>query len=263
MRALACAVVVIVLALGAGCGGEARGGSIDIVGGTAEQRTLLRSIEDGLRPTAIRSVSIRNIGVVGFPSKDWAEISIRPRDGQGRTVRAEWETYVLAGAFRDRSAEEGLAQVEVLDYGGGVVRIERVRATPTASPEPASPAERIGIARTFAESAIAQGAELERLDVLTPAGPAVALVLRVDEPAAFVKQRFLPIVKRWWANDRLEGAYLLVEDRQGRFVMEHAFSKRGVEASWRRFRPDLAGCDPIIPIGVDPRAKPPPPCPAA
>jgi len=246
------------MALVAGCGGEAAERSVAIYGGTGRQRALLRSIAEGLHPTAIRSVAIRNIGVVGFPGKAWVEISIRPRTSRRNALRAHWETYVLAGVFRDRAEEAGLGAVRYLNGGDFGWR----HAHPAPSQEPVSPAARIAVARAVAQSAAEQRATVEQLAVLTPSAPAAVLVVRVDDPAEFVKHRFLPMVERWWTSPRLEGSRVLVLDHEGDPIFETmAATRLTARGSW--IRPDLAACYPMVHFGVDPDDEPPPPCAAA
>jgi hypothetical protein len=258
LRAIGCVAAGFSLLLAASCGGgDGADSSIAIHGGTPEQRALLQSIGDGLAPTGIRSVAVRTIEVVGFPSKTWVELRAEPRSNGSVSPRARWEALVIAGAFRDRSAEQNLGEVRYLDG----TQIAAGSPDRDPSPEAASAAERIGIARAVARSADEQHAAVEQLDVLTPAGPAVVLVLRVGDPAAFVKHRVLPLLELWWTSARLEGGYLLVEDADGRLVYERYFSSR-IPASGGRVRPELAGCDPVGRTFANPNVAPPPPCPA-
>jgi hypothetical protein len=261
MRVIACAAVGVALALAPGCGSGDPRSTVSIVGGNAEQRGLLASIADGLATTSVQRIAMRNIGVIGFPNDTWVELRVRSVSGQGRTLRGRWEGHLLAGAFRDRSADEQLADVRFVDLADGTYGIERRRRSQAPWPEPASAAERIGLARLVAQGAAEQRAAVEELTMPTPFAPAVVLIVTVDDPAAFVKHRFLPMVDRWWGDDRLEGGYVLVEDRDGNPVTEMSFATR-LLASGFYLRPDLAGCDPTIHIG-DPSDEPPPPCPAA
>jgi hypothetical protein len=258
LRAIGCVAAGFSLLLAAGCGGgDGADSSIAIHGGTPEQRALLQSIGDGLAPTGIRSVAVRTIEVVGFPSKTWVELSIRPKGGLRNTLRADWEMYVLAGAFRDRSAEAGLAAVKY--FNGGYFALPRQDAAPSAAQ--VSPAGTIAIARAIERSAAEQRATVEQLTVFTPAAPAVVLVVRVDDPAAFVKDRFVPMVERWWTSRRLEGSRVIVLDRLGKLAFETMATTR-LTASGSWIRPDLAGCYPFVHYGVGPNTEPPPPCPA-
>ena len=258
MRTLACATVGVALALAAGCGGGQSGGSVAITGGDADQRTLLRSIVDGMAPTAVRRVALRNVGVVGLPDGGWVELRAQPPSNSGRTsLRAQWESFLIAGAFRDRSAGRGLGDVRYIDgtlIAGG-------SAGPSPSPKTPSVPERMGIARVVAEAAAAERASVEAVELLAPAGPAVALTVQVDDPATFLAHRLGPMLGRWWTSPRLEGGYLIVEDAVGRVLLEKYVSRR-IQAGGSRIRPDLAGCDPTAHIWGNPNVEPPPSCPA-
>jgi len=129
---------------------------------------------------------------------------------------------------------------------------------PTSPARPASTAERMIIARMVAARAQRAGAAVERLDILSPYGPAVVLVVRVDDPASFLRHRFMPMIDGWSGHPRLEGSYVLVRDGDGRTIEEVAYASRLTGGS-SFVRRDLAGCDPIVHYSV---MRAPPPCPA-
>jgi hypothetical protein len=251
--------------LATGCGGDEPSGLPAVSGGTPEQGALVRSIVEGLAPTEVERVRILAPDPAGTPlGIDAAELRLISRSHARRSTRASWEELLIAGAFRDRSAEEGLMKVIAAEGTQGVFATDLRGRKPTSPARPASTAERMSIARMVSARAQRQGATVEHLDVVSPYGPAVVLIVRVDDAAAFLRDRFLPMVERWWATPRLEGSYVVVRDRDGSVVKEAWYASRLTAASYY-VRPDLAGCDPNVLHFAVPNAsrrRAPPPCPA-
>src|SRR5205085_1480206 len=65
----------------------------EVVGGSDEQRALLRPIVDALQPSAIERIELRS-------SNDAATLVMHAPDSSVRTLRQE---SLMAGAFRDRA----------------------------------------------------------------------------------------------------------------------------------------------------------------
>jgi hypothetical protein len=263
MRRVLAAAALLVLATG--CGGDEPSDLPPVSGGTPEQGALVRSIVEGLAPTEIQKVRILAPDPAGTPlGIDAAELKITPRPRAQSSRRAHWEELLIAGAFRDWSAEEGLMKVIAVEGVQGGALIDLRGRKPTSPARPAPAAERMSIARMVSARAQRQGATVEHLDVVSPYGPAVVLIVRVDDAAAFLRDRFLPMVERWWATPRLEGSYVVVRDRDGSVVKE-AWSASRLTAASYYVRPDLAGCDPNVLRFAVPNAsrrRAPPPCPA-
>jgi hypothetical protein len=227
------------LALAAGCGGGEAGELPPVSGGTSEQGAIVRSIVAGLAPTEIEQVRILAPDPAGTPlGIDAAELRLTRRHNSRRSTRAYWEELLIAGAFRDRSAQEGLMKVIAFEGAEGGASLDLRGREPTSPARPASSAEQMIIARLVAARAEGQGATVERLDIVAPYGPAVVLIVRVDDPAAFLENRFRPMIEGWWVDSRFEGSYILVRGRDGGVVAEFAYSTRLTAASLY-FRPDL------------------------
>jgi hypothetical protein len=251
--------VAALLVLATGCGGGEPNDLPPVSGGTPEQRALVRSIVEGLAPTELEHVRILAPDPAGTPlGIDAAELSVTPHHRERGSSRAYWEELLIAGAFRDRSAEEGLMKVIWVEGVQGGALIDLRGRKPTSPARPASTAERTSIARMVSARARRARATVEQLDVVSPHGPAVVLIVRVDDAAAFLRHRFLPMVEGWWVANRLEGSYVLVRDRDGSVVQETMHASRLLASSYY-VRPDLAGCDPIVHFSP---VREPPPCPA-
>jgi hypothetical protein len=231
-----------------------------IVGGTPRQRAELRLILAGLGAAGIQRVAIRPPGV-------WKPF--RPGDvklvitlGDPIDVRAQWKAYMLGGAFYERLLELGgprLVAIEVVGEGGSRIAglkpsDDQQSGVPTDGLDPGDLENQVRAAAEVADATV------ESLEALTPLGVAFAVTLRVDDPAAFLKNRTLPFLDS--LPDRglqLDGSFVEVLDTDGKRVWFVANASRGrVGMLWTR--PDLEGCNPIAhssPVGGEI-----PPCPA-
>jgi hypothetical protein len=251
--------VAALLALAAGCGGGEADELPTVSGGTPQQLALVRSIVEGLAPSEVARVRILAPEPAGTPlGIDAAELRIARKHGARRSSRACWEELLIAGIFRDRSYDEGLMKVIAFEGAEGGASLDLRGHEPTSPARPASTAERMSIARLVAARAQRHGATVERLDIVSPYGPAVVLIVRVDDAAAFLRHRFPLMIEGWSGNPRLEGSYVLVRDRDGRVAAEVSSASR-LTAAGVYVRPDLAGCAPIVHFGPQ---REPPPCPA-
>ena len=258
--ASATAAACVVLAAG-GCGGaEERPAATaspirtEIVGGSAEQRELLREILAGMGETRIEAIRI------GKPDKGWKpfgenDVALAVTTAGQHDFRAEWEAWIVAGVFRDRSREQNLPGVVVLEVSDDASRID---------PGPNSPRPPRGdadaIAAEIRRAAADARASVKELALLRPDGIAPAVTLEVPDPAAFLKNRlasFLDATDPWPA--RSEGRYVEVVDEDGRWAFRAGNSTR-LSMGGSGARRGLEGCDPIV--HSRPHGYEPPPCPA-
>ena len=231
-----------------------------ISGGKPRQRAELRQILAGLGETGIRRVGVQ-------PPGRWkpyapGDVKLVVTLGDRHDLRATWKAYLLAGAFYDRLLELGgprLIAIEIAGQGGSrLAGLKPADDQPSGVPaEPRDPAE---LATAVRDAAVEARASVESFETLTPVGTALAVTLRVDDPAAFLKHRELPLLEaladRW---SELDGLYLELLDRDGRRSSVGANASRArTGLGW--LRPDLAGCDPMP--GSRPPGYEPPPCPA-
>jgi hypothetical protein len=224
-----------------------------IVGATPEQETVLRKILAGLgAETRIRSVVIR---------PDGDGVAIDPHVEAGDSVRGQWEVWLLADAFGDRSRELHLQPVTALYVNG-----EDNSSLSFDSVEPRDPITAEALADKVYAGAKKSEASVDGLQLLNPNNPAVAVRLEADDPASFIEQRadiFLRIVQTPDVA-AYDGLFVELVDADGELAWSysHAVSEEGEAALWGYIRPDLYGCDARSFRGqVDKPPPPPPPCP--
>jgi hypothetical protein len=231
-----------------------------IVGASPEQETILREILAGLgRDSLITSVQIR--APDGAPDTP-ATVAVDIHLAAGDTLRREWELALAADAFAARSRELGLPRVAELFVDGSsdssldggepfVDRREPITAT--------------GLSEKIRAAAKESEARIHRLELLRPDNLAMAVELQVDDPARFLANRadsFLAAFP-WPDTAKYDGLLIEISDADGKvWSYSTAFSEDGSESIVGGIRrPELAGCDPMPPVGGPPDKPPPPPCP--
>ena len=269
------AMAVCTLALAAGCGQARSSGrahpshsmrpvslpathSPVIRGGSPAQRRLLARIVRRTRPTQIRTLRI-------VPAtKDWHPI--RPGDVELLASEApvphghdnslgDWETWMVGGAFRDRSAALGLPRVVVVGYGSGAGRVTYGTHLP---PAPASGLA--GFRRRVQTIAAKSGARVLDVRAGAPDGYSAAVMLQVASPAWFLRHRLSQLQLRLHRLGS-DGTFIALYEADGRPLYVQGGSTR--LASGLAGIPDhrYASCVPIGFGGV-PTLAPPLPCPS-
>lgn len=200
-----------------------------VSGGTLDQQALLRQILSGMPENSIADVTIAPKQYMGT-----AGVGLEFTALPGDLPRSEWEEMLVAGAFRALSAERGLTPVVGLppqysDY----------------SPSTETPAD---VETTIRQAASAAGADVVQLQVYQVYGVEPAVILQVDDPAAFLENDlpgFLDAIHTTHDYSHSYGAvYIEVIDKTGAFVWcwgSNSIAPSGLEGA----RPDLAGCSPI------------------
>jgi hypothetical protein len=198
-----------------------------IAGGTEDQRELLAEIVAGIGPSLLEEASVES-------TAGGAALALET-DGEG--LRAVWEAWLLAGAFRDGSHERGLPAVVSLELGG---------AGPTAidgGPWQGQTSELRPLSRLILRAGDRSGAQPEEFGLLRPAGVVPAITWHTNEPARFLSEHVRAYLYELGDLRRYEGFYVRVLDMRGELVWEWARSGRlGLETS--RAAPGLEGCDP-------------------
>ena len=233
-----------------------------VIGGSADQRALVRQILARMGSTQISAVRI------GRPRAGWgalprSAVAIRVTSGGTDIVLSEWEAQLLAGAFRDLSKKLGLPPVIIYEGpGGGGARIGPSinGLSPPEGTAATAHVLQVRVAEAVTNTAGMSGVETVRLQILRPQGLAFALVLRTGDPAAYMKHQLRDLLDRLRTRLRkLDGFYFALQDATGEIVWKWAVTYRFGAASVST-RPDLEGCNPI------PLSRPPgatiPPCPA-
>jgi hypothetical protein len=223
------------------------------------QERLLREILAGVRDRSIEAVEVVT------PDPAWNLVQERsvqlnlsgPDDGE-----AAFERWLVAGAFVDRSHQEGLAPVGVVQVtddgvrtegpGQHVVRVPAIRPTPEG-------VERA--AEQIRTAAAAARAGVQSIRVHEPDGGAIAVTLEVGDPPQFLAhrfERFEASVRQIWTRFP-EGRLMRAVDDGGREIYLSYVAHR-LGASSAGVPPELEGC---ISLGLSQPAglEPPPPCP--
>lgn len=232
----------------------------EIVGATPKQREILIEALAGIGETKIDVIEVTPAEKGWTSSPDAVGLGFSA-GGRELDMRSEWESWLVAQALAVRSSKLGLP---VVAYVGG--RGAGTTGVGEASPHsPAKPTDEDikKIVRRVEKAARDARAEVDQIQILEPLGLAVAVTLRVSDPAPFLDQR----VERFFGE--FDGApnapeagdhYLRVVDKDGGRIMELAGASLGEGSSGSGWvRSDLLGCyDPFISHPVD---WEPPPCP--
>ena len=213
-----------------------------IVGGSPKQRALLAEIVEGLGPSRLAAVAIeREEKSVG--------LAIKPVE---TGLRAEWEAWLVAGAFRDRSHERGLPEVVGLAVEDSWMSIE-------GGPWRGGLDDPRALSREVHRADGRSSVHFDEYGLLLPAGAVPAITFRTNDGATFLTQylpRFLEELGDPW---RYEGFYFRVERPDGRLLWEWAGSSP-LSTGASGTSPGLEGCNPVEHLSA-PVQTPPPDCP--
>ena len=196
--------------------------------------------------------------IAGLGTTRIAELLVVTKPGgvklraQAPGLRSTWEALVVGSAFSDRSVAMHLPPLVQVDVG----RIGWGPSTP-AWPRPprATPLAVDATQTAIRRLAVASGARVKELSVSTPDALAVAVLVNVDDAAAFLHHRLRALVLSMRAHEsRYDGTYIEVDDAHGAAWTSAETRLGGVS----KVRPSLSGCDPFPPPGPSPRQ---PPCP--
>lgn len=232
------------------------GAKVVVVGGTPAQRELARLTALRVGGVTISRVtfrsptrSLRNMGVRGVE----LVVSSRTKD----TVRADWEQQLYIGAYlglMTRWPKAAVAAAATTQTEGPVARL---RPYEVFGYNPSS--KRVGLFdRRLLGAATRAKARVVELRVAALPARAIALTVRVSDPAAFLKHRaqsLLTLLTR--PSIPLLGYYLAAEDASGQVVW--ATSRLPGTGSVFAI-PSLDACSPVH--HSEPALSQPPPCPA-
>jgi hypothetical protein len=213
---IACVVVI------AACGGRAaitptgpavhmhtpagavlRPSPVRVSGGTDAQRALLRDIVRRFGPTQIRALRVKPAPQDWHPSPGDVELvaSVRAVPGEEENSRGAWETWLVSGAFRDRSSALGLPRVVVT-------------SPPGPNPAPADPRGLDAFTATVRAGAAASGAKVLAIRTGRPDGFSAVVALQVSNPGWFLEHRLNALELRF-ARVHSDGIYLEVYESSG------------------------------------------------
>ena len=215
-----------------------------VVGGAPEQRALLAEIVDGIGPSRLAAVAIER-------EEESVGLAIEPVESG---LRAKWEAWLVAGAFRDRSHERGLPEVVGLAVEDAWISIE-------GGPWSGGLDDPRALSREVHRADGRSSVHFDEYALLRPAGAVPAIVFRTNDGATFLTQylpRFLEELGDPW---RYEGFYFRVESTDGRLLWEWAGSSR-LSTGASGTSPGLEGCNPVQHLSAS-FQEAPPDCPAA
>jgi hypothetical protein len=249
-------LVLSTVSFAAAAGPAPAGARVAIVGGSPAQRHLARltALRVGgvtLSRIAFRSPSriLRHEHVKGVE----LVVSSRGKD----TVRSEWEQQFYVGAYLGLMARWPKAAIAAAASAHTEGPVARLRPYEVFGSNPKS--TRVGQFRerliTAAEHARASVVELR---VAALPARAVALTVRVSDPAAFLKHRARSLLRLLVRPSvPLLGYYLAAEDSRGRLVWATSL----LPGTGSVFTiPSLDSCSPVE--HSEPALYQPPPCPA-
>jgi hypothetical protein len=203
-----------------------------IIGGSAAQRSLLRTILAALGPTGVAKVRV--VPVRGGVSLD----------APVQAPRASWQFLVVGVAFFTRSADQHLPPVGELDAGH--VGWPTSNTSNWSRPPRATRASVRSARRMMRRLALAAGAGAFEVTVSAPDALVVSLQLRVQNAARFLQNRLRTLVLGAEAHaSRYDGLFIEVDDAHGVAWASGDTPLGGLDY----VRPSLSGCNPFPPPG--------------
>jgi hypothetical protein len=223
-----------------------------IVGATPKQEEILRESLSGVGDERIETITVEE------PEPGWGSwpddvaLRISPRPVAARGMRADWDAWLVANAFAVRSRELGLPSVAYMAYpretsAMGEAAYEMARRGTKARVD--------GFVRRIEVESKRAGVQVQGIEVLKPLDYALAITVRVPDPAEFLDHRAPKLFER--LGEPPGNFDLRFVDSEGNPIAEnwHALSTGAV---W--VRRDLDGCSPYL-VSRSTTYKPPP-CPS-
>ena len=232
------------------------GVSVTIAGGSPAQRQLARLTALRVGGVTIRRVAFRPPSTV-LRDEHLRGVELVVSSAGKETLRADWEQELFVGTYlglmtrwpkaavvaaATNHTEGPAARLRALDVFGSNPRASSVHREVTA----------------FVNSATASGAKVIEFRTIATPARAMAITLRVGDPAAFLKHRTRPLLDL--LNEPripLLGFYLGIEDASGQLVWA---TSRLPNTGGVFTIPRLDACSPVT--HSEPLGQAPPPCPA-
>lgn len=215
------------------------------------QEKLLRASLSGVGDELIGTITVKE------PESGWGsspgDVALRftPRTQAAHDMRAAWEAWLIADAFAVRSRELGLPSVAYMGYPGSASAIGEVAYDMARRGTKAKVDAFIRLLEVAAKRA---EAHVQEIRVLKPLDYALAITLRVADPAEFLDRRAAKFFEQ--LGEPPGDLDLRFVDSEGNRIAEnwHALNTSSV---W--VRRDLDGCSPYL--VSRPVLYNPPPCP--
>ena len=231
--------------------------SPQITGGTPAQRTLLRQVVRAQATSQIVKLTIALADPSWQPQRPGDVQLTAELAGAGKHTRdntlGEWETWMVGGAFRDRSAALGLPRVIVVGDNAGAERADG----PHPGPRPASGLR--GFRRRVAAVAARSGARVIAVRVGDPDGYSAIVALQVADPAAFLRHGLGRLELRLQGL-HADGTFIVLYERSGRLLYSEGGSQRLSSGLGGPADPRYGSCIPNQMTGLS--LAPPLPCPS-
>lgn len=233
-----------------------------IVGATPKQREILIAALAGIGETNIDVIEVAPAEKGWTDDPDAIGLGFSTDEGEP-DMYSLWQSELITHVLAVRSNELDLPVVAYAGgLGGGTSAVGKASESTPPAPTDDDLKQTVGKIEKAAQQA---GAAVDEVRILEPRGVAIAVTLKVSDPAEFLDRRFPTFLSAFRdpPNGR-EGRnqYVKVVDAKRKPIVELAGAQVGDGVSGSGWvRPDLIGCyDPAMsrPIGWEP-----PPCPAA
>jgi hypothetical protein len=157
--------------------GSASAAAPQIIGASAKQRQVLTRLWSNMPGTAITAIVLHGSTIAFRATRD--------------DERVKWEEYVLAVAFRDTSIDAHLPPVQRVASSDGSDRLDD--DVPVAKPAPSDAKARAALESKVRALVSSAGGTVVELRVFRLRGLAVAVHMRTDNAAAFIKHDALAV----------------------------------------------------------------------
>jgi hypothetical protein len=190
---------------------------VAISGGSRRERALLRAIVVAQRPAAISALRIAPANPAWKPLRPGdveLTASLSPAASpRHENLFGEWESWVIGGAFRDRSAAAGLPRVLVVGDGDGASRV-----SPPNTHLPARSAAGLPAFERRVRTVLRRfGVHVAYLRGGVPDGFTAAIGVQTAHPAPFLEHR-MEAVDEALFKLHSDGWLMAVYDRRGHLV---------------------------------------------
>lgn len=199
--------------------------TVTITGGSPAQRSLLQSIADSLN-AGIGVASI-DIGTPAVSGQAGNGLTFALTDTQGAAfIRSEWEAFLIAGTFRDASANDGLPAIGSVSLSNGtMINLETIDHPAVTVATPDTAAIESGLASLNLTGCTTHS--------MSPDGySAIAVSCTTSDPASFVSAHAWDALSTVFVDvNAYDGVYLEVTNSAGDPIYVAAYASRAAHGS--------------------------------
>jgi hypothetical protein len=230
--------------------------SVIVVGGTPAQRALARLTANRVGGITLSRVVFRSpTRALRHEHVHGVEMVVSSRGPD--TVRSNWEQQLYIGAYLTYMTRWPKGEIAAAAGFHTEGPADRLNAYDVYGSNPKTSVIS-GLTRRLIDAAAQAKARIVEERIASLPARAIALTLRVDDPAAFLKHRASAFIRLLWPlKAPILGYYLGVEDASGALVFA---TSRLPNTGSVSVIPSLDSCSPVghTEMGL----QPPPPCPA-